>query len=121
MAPGFADALIFGTTGLRRARSVVEGAAVGAEKDPGFFAALRMTKERGESRIARSSALYEDPHLHPRPDRARRQRGARAESLSALAGDEVLGAGTGAVYFADQFAEVFGVGYEVDFGGVYDQ
>ena len=43
--PGFADALIFGTIGLRSGRSVVEGAMVGAEKDPGFFAALRMAKE----------------------------------------------------------------------------
>src|SRR5271168_3161611 len=42
--PGFADALIFGTTGLRSGRSAVEGAVVGAEKDPGFFAALRITK-----------------------------------------------------------------------------
>ena len=50
MTPGFADALIFGTTGLRRARSVVEGAALGAEKDPGFFAALRMTKDETEQR-----------------------------------------------------------------------
>ena len=43
--PGFADALIVGTTGLRSGRSVVEGALIRAEKDPGFFAALRMTKE----------------------------------------------------------------------------
>src|SRR5271163_2423083 len=47
--PGLADALIFGATGLGRGRAVVEGAMVGAEKDPGFFAALRMTKEAAAS------------------------------------------------------------------------
>jgi len=31
--------------------AVVEGAVVGAEKDPGFFAALRMTKEAAASRF----------------------------------------------------------------------
>src|SRR5208282_4133734 len=39
-----ADAQIFETTALQSGRSTVEGAVVGAEKDPGFFAALRMTK-----------------------------------------------------------------------------
>jgi len=50
--PGFADALILGTTGLRGGRSVVEGTAAGAEKDPGFFAALRMTKEAAAHSLA---------------------------------------------------------------------
>jgi hypothetical protein len=53
---------------------MVEGAVVGAEKDPGFFAALRMTQKRGGVLSARSSALDKDPDLHPLPYRERRQR-----------------------------------------------
>src|SRR5271163_133110 len=62
-------------SGVLRDRSVVEGASVCAEKDPGFFAALRMTKDdtgqRGKSLIARVRAPDKDPHLDPLPCRAR--------------------------------------------------
>ena len=58
--------MIFGTTGLRRGRSVVEGAVVGAEKDPGFFAepvlseaeGLRMTKEAAAARCLLLDGAY---------------------------------------------------------------
>src|SRR5271154_1440596 len=55
--PGFADALSYGTTGVRGGRSMVEGAVVCAEKDPGFFAALRMTQRKRRNPESRRSAV----------------------------------------------------------------
>jgi hypothetical protein len=57
------------TSGVRSGRSVVEGAVVGAEKDPGFFAALRMTKEAAARRFLINAGYSRRP-LRSRCDAA---------------------------------------------------
>jgi hypothetical protein len=86
-------------------RASGEGAGIDSDAEaPAFCVILRCaqndTKKEAESWIARSSALYSDPHLHPLPYRERRQKG-RTPSAPRIA----IGAGHPEPGYAKYFGQ----------------